>query len=187
MLKDMEKIRVIKDATNPSNLERVQAIKALRDDYLAALMLSSSNRDKFGPLCMDLKNQFGFGEDQYPKTIDQCLSLLNRWGHTPPASSNSPCIPGGAQTSTHDPKPEEALVFVQGSSSKKPSAKKNPRTPLPRAPNLPEYWCPIRLRMYNARTVVNWVILPLCALTSHNPSLFQTTSMLRQILTVLLR
>jgi hypothetical protein len=72
---------------------------------------------------MDLKNYFGFGEDCYPKTIDQRLSPLNRWGHTPPAPSNSPRTPRGAQTSTHDPKSEEALVFAQGSSSKKPSAK----------------------------------------------------------------
>jgi hypothetical protein len=48
------------------------------DEYLAALMLSGSNRDKFSPLCMDLKNQFGFGEDHYPKMIEQCLSLLSR-------------------------------------------------------------------------------------------------------------
>ncbi len=94
MLKDTEKAGIIKDATNPSDLERAQAIKAICDEYLAALMLSGSNRDKFGPLCMDLKNQFGFGEDCYPpKKIDQCLSLLNRWGHTPPASSNCPCTP----------------------------------------------------------------------------------------------
>ncbi len=123
MLKDMEKAGIIKDATNLSDSERAQAIKAVRDEYLAALMLSGSNRDKFGPLCMDLKDQFGFREDRYPKTIDQCLSLLNRWGHTPPASSNSPHTPWGVQTPTHDPKPEEALVFAQGSSSKKPSAK----------------------------------------------------------------
>jgi hypothetical protein len=93
MLKDMEKAGIIKDATNPSDSERAQVIKAVRDEYLTALMLSGSNRDKFGPLCMDLKNQFGFGDDRYPKTIDQCLSLLNRWGHTPPASSNSPHTP----------------------------------------------------------------------------------------------
>jgi hypothetical protein len=79
MLKDMEKAGIIKDATNPFDSERAQTIKAIRDECLAALMLSGSNRDKFGPLCMDLKNQFGFGEDFYPKTIDQCLSLLNRW------------------------------------------------------------------------------------------------------------
>jgi hypothetical protein len=119
----MEKIGVIKDAMNPSDTERAQAIKAIRDEYLSALMLSGSNRDNFGPLRMDLKTQFGFGEDCYPMTIDQCLSLLNRWGHTPPAPSNSPRTPRGSQNSTHDPKPEEALVFVQGSSSKKPSAK----------------------------------------------------------------
>jgi hypothetical protein len=72
---------------------------------------------------MDLKNKFGFEEDCYLKRIDQFLSLLNRWGHMPPAPSNSPPTPQGAQTPTHDPKPEEALVFAQGSSSKKPSVK----------------------------------------------------------------
>ncbi len=38
MLKDMEKIGVIKDATNPSDMERAQAIKAVCNEYLAALM-----------------------------------------------------------------------------------------------------------------------------------------------------
>jgi hypothetical protein len=67
MLKDMEKIGVIMDATNPSDLERAQAIKADRDEYLVTLMLSGPNRDKFGPLCMDLKNQFGFGRMVTPR------------------------------------------------------------------------------------------------------------------------
>ncbi len=109
---------------NPSNAKQAQAIKAVRDEYLSALMLSGSNRDKYSPLCMDLKNQFGFGEDCYPKSIDQCLSLLNQWGHTlTPASANPPCTPWGSQTPPPDPKPDEALVFMQGSSSKKFYAK----------------------------------------------------------------
>jgi hypothetical protein len=86
-------------------------------------MLSESNRDKFVPLQMDLKNQFGFGEDCYPKSVDKCLSLLNQWGHMASAPSNSPCTCWDAQTPPHDPKPGKALVFAQGSSSKKPSAK----------------------------------------------------------------
>jgi hypothetical protein len=61
---------------------------------------------------MYLKNQFGFGEDCYPKSVDQCLLLLNQWGHMAPAPSNSPCTPWDAQTPPHDPKPDEALVFA---------------------------------------------------------------------------
>jgi hypothetical protein len=120
MLKDMERNGVIKDAKNPSDTEKAQAIKSVCNEYLGALMLSSSNGDKFGPLRMDLKNQFSFGEDCNPKLIDQCLSFLNRWWHTASALSNSPRTPRGAQTPPHDPKPEDALVFAQGSSFKKP-------------------------------------------------------------------
>jgi hypothetical protein len=128
MLKDMETNGVISNATNPSHAEQALAIKAIHDEYLSALMLSSSNRNKFGPLRMDLKYQFGFGEDCYPKSVDQCLSLLNRWGHTAPAPASSPSTSQRAQCLPHDPKSDEALVFAQGNSSKKPSAKDSKET-----------------------------------------------------------
>ncbi len=50
MLKDMERNGVISNAKNPSDTKGAHAIKAVRDEYFGALMLSGSNRDKFGSL-----------------------------------------------------------------------------------------------------------------------------------------
>jgi hypothetical protein len=58
MLKDMEKNGVIKDAKYPSDTERAQAIKTVRDEYLGTLMINGSNRDKFGPLPLKTKYKY---------------------------------------------------------------------------------------------------------------------------------
>jgi hypothetical protein len=50
MLKDMERNGVISNAKNPSDTKRAQAIEAVYDEYIGAIMLNGSNRDKFGPL-----------------------------------------------------------------------------------------------------------------------------------------
>jgi hypothetical protein len=39
MLKDMERNGVISDAKNPIDAKRAQAVKAIQDEYLRALML----------------------------------------------------------------------------------------------------------------------------------------------------
>jgi hypothetical protein len=96
MLKDMATTGTIQDASNPYNAEHALATKAVRDKHLGTLMLSGANRDKFGPLCNDLKNQFGFGEDRCPKSVNQCLTLLNCWGGTSTQTSTSPCTPHAA-------------------------------------------------------------------------------------------
>jgi len=70
---------LIADPDNPTDSERALAVSSFRDGFLAALMLSGANRDRFGALRTDLKNQYGYGDDRYPMTIDNCLSLLNRW------------------------------------------------------------------------------------------------------------
>ncbi len=82
MLKDMATTGTIQDASKPSNAERALAIKAVHDKYIGTLMLSGANRGKFDPLRTDLKDQFGFGEYRYSKSVDQCLTLLNHWGGT---------------------------------------------------------------------------------------------------------
>ena len=68
---------LIVDAKNPTNAEHTAPIKAIRDEYLAALMLSGYNRERYSALWVDLRNDFAFGNDRYPETIDQCLSLIN--------------------------------------------------------------------------------------------------------------
>ena len=110
----------IKDAANPSNTERKLAISQVQDEYLGALMLSGSNRKRFSYLRMDLRNQYGYGNDNYPKSADQCLAPINRWQqHTP---SRPKCgEPTAAPAPAASPTPtEEALVFAQESGDAMP-------------------------------------------------------------------
>jgi hypothetical protein len=100
----------IKDAANPTNQEKALAITAVREEYLAALMLSRANRDRFNELRNDLQNQYGYGEDRYPKTTDACLSLLNRWKVTT-TPSTQPRTPRTATPTK--PNEDAALVFTQ--------------------------------------------------------------------------
>jgi hypothetical protein len=117
------------NAAHPTDQERALTVSAVRDEYLAALMLSGANRDRFGELRTDLKNQFGYGDDQYLKMVDTCLALLNHW--TP---MNQPKSPRGTRTpnttdSTRDKDKDdnEALVFAQD--SKKPPGNSTANTP----------------------------------------------------------
>jgi hypothetical protein len=54
------------------------AVNLVWGEYLGALMLSGANHDRFSLLRTDLQNQYGYGNDLYPKSVDQCLSMLNR-------------------------------------------------------------------------------------------------------------
>jgi len=86
-------------------------------------MLSGANREKYDGLKMELSNQFDFGNDLYPKSIDQCLTMLNR------RVEYMPRTPRNTPTASHDNtthKPDnEVLVFAWGSNKKerkKPSS-----------------------------------------------------------------
>ena len=76
-IKELHKQGLIADATTPTDDERALAVGAVCEEYLAALMISGANCDRFSLLCTDLQNQYGYGNDLYPKTTDQFLSLLN--------------------------------------------------------------------------------------------------------------
>ncbi len=112
-LKELEVAGEISSATAPTNAECMSAIKLVFDEFLGCLMLSGANRDRYAALKTDLHNQYGYEKDLYPKSLDQCLTLLNRCSDAP---TWSPC--------PKDPKPtpvkqkEEALVFAQGTSDK---------------------------------------------------------------------
>jgi hypothetical protein len=102
---------LIADATNPTDNKRALAVGAVRQVYLAVLMLSGANRDCFSLFRTDLQNQFSYGNNLYPKTTDQCLSLLNRWTSAPPRAKRD----GTNAKAPTQPKQEvnEALVFAQ--------------------------------------------------------------------------
>ncbi len=76
-IKELADSGAIANAMNSSDAGRAIAIAAVRDEYLVVLMLSSAHHERFGELRTDLKNQYGYGDDRYPKTMDTCLSLLN--------------------------------------------------------------------------------------------------------------
>ncbi len=106
-IKELAYAGTITDADNPTDAECAIAIAAVRE---AALMLSGTHCEHFGDLQMDLKNQHGYGNDCYPKTLDACLSLLNRW--TPSTHHKTPRTLKGTPPVAEPAKEEDkALVF----------------------------------------------------------------------------
>ena len=122
-LQEMVTAGTCQDSTNPSKEELGVAHKDAQDEFLACLMLSGANRERFGPLRNELANQFGFGNDLYPKTPYACLQMMNRRRDStvvrPPR--------GPPQQPPREPVPkqeEEALVFAQDSDKKPPGIPK---------------------------------------------------------------
>ena len=104
------------DPYNPSPLELALAHKLVREEFLAALMLDGANRDRYGALRNELTNQYGFDNDLYPKTVDQCLTMMNRR-----MDGTSARPQRGQQQHKQEQvikQEEEALVFAQGTSAK---------------------------------------------------------------------
>ena len=118
---ELYKQGLIANASAPTDEERALAVGAVREEYLAALMISGANRDRFSLLRTDLQNQYGYGNDLYPKTTDQCLSLLNRWTVAPSRTKRADAAP----TAPVLPKQEdsEALVFAQNDSKSAPPSR----------------------------------------------------------------
>ena len=110
---DLHRQGLIADATAPTDDECALAVGAVREEYLAALMISGANREKFSALRTDLQNQYGYGNDLYPKTTDQCLSLLNRWTVTTPSRSKRGDNQINAPIQPKQEEENEALVFAQ--------------------------------------------------------------------------
>ncbi len=44
-----------------------------------------ANKERYSALCTELANQYGFGNDLYPKAVNQCLTMLNRHTDAPSA------------------------------------------------------------------------------------------------------
>ncbi len=124
-LKDFALEKVIQDAKNPTDAERLIAIKQCCDEFLGCLMLSGANQERYAALKSDLNNQYGFGKDLYPKSPDLCLSLLNRRLDVPLRQPRQ-----NFQTPPQVKQEEEALVFAQGASDKKTSMKSQHQTQL---------------------------------------------------------
>ncbi len=115
-LKDLAVAVTISSATNPTDPKCLLAIKQCHDKFLGCLMLSGANKDGYVALKSDLNNQYDFKKDLYPKSPNQCLSLLNCCLEAPACSPHH-----------HTPAPvpikqeKEALVLAPD--------KKNPSKP----------------------------------------------------------
>jgi hypothetical protein len=111
-ISELHKQGLIADANAPTDDEGALVIDAVREEYLAALMISGASRERFSLLRTDLQNQYGYGNDLYPKTTDQCLSLLNRWTVSTPRTKR-PDASGATATTPIKKEEDEALVFAQ--------------------------------------------------------------------------
>ena len=121
-LQEMHAKKLCNDPAKPTDMELTAAHKHVHDEFLAALMLSGANRDRYGALRNELANQFGFGNDLYPKSTDQCLTMMNRRLDGAPRQSRAPRQPQGEQPVKAE---QEVLVFAQGA-DKKTSGKPQP-------------------------------------------------------------
>jgi hypothetical protein len=110
-IKELADARTITDADNLTDAERAIALAAVHEENLAALMLSSAHREQFGDLQMDLKNQYGYGDDRYPKTLNACLSLHNMWMTS--THHKTPCTPKGTPPFTEQAKEEKHWFLLK--------------------------------------------------------------------------
>jgi hypothetical protein len=83
-------------------------------------MLSGANRDRYAALKSDLHNQYGYGTDLYPKSPDQCLSLLNRRSDS---AVRTPHQQYNKNDKSNIKEEEQALVFAQGTTNQWSSPK----------------------------------------------------------------
>ncbi len=105
---EMANDQMIKDTPALTDQEKAMAISAVREEYIADLMLSGANHDQFNELRNNLQNQYGYGEECYPKTTDACLSLLKCWKVSTTPQPRTPRTATPAR-----PEEDAALVFAQ--------------------------------------------------------------------------
>ena len=126
-LQEMHAAGTCANTASPTTAELAVANSSAREEFLAALFLSGANRERYGPLRNELANQFTFGNDLYPKTVDQCLTMLNRRvDHLPRTPRGPPRPPPGEQ---QPPQADEALVFAQDTSTQPKPGKLKGDTP----------------------------------------------------------
>jgi hypothetical protein len=122
-LQEMHAAGDCQDVARPTPDELAIANKCVREEFLAALMLSGANRDRYGALRTEFSNQYTFGNDLYPKTVDQCLTMMNRQMDSaprqPPGPPRHPPIEQPVKTN------DEALVFAQSTDKPSTDNKKN--------------------------------------------------------------
>jgi hypothetical protein len=178
MLKTMHTDGLCSDPDNPTEVELTAARATVREEFLADLMLSGANRDCYNAFRTKLTNQYAFGNDLYPKTVDQCLTMLNR------CKDPSSCTPRNNQQQqqsregTGTPKQEdEALVFAQDSnrsqaktpstsSASKPPAKGSTSSSSSSSQSVRNK---SKITRFSARIMAKWVTYPWFVRTTNLP------------------
>jgi hypothetical protein len=111
-LQEMHVAGTCANVASPTKTELAAAHVSVREEFLAALLLSGAHRDRYGALRNELANQYMFGNDLYPKRTDHCLTMMNRRvDNVPRQPHGPPCQPPAEQPIK---KEDEALVFAQG-------------------------------------------------------------------------
>ena len=75
-----ENSKTVDKLTDP---EKIAFSDEGKERYLAIRMLMASDRNRFGGLIEDLRNDYLTGSNEYPKTMGTCFTLLNHWAKNP--------------------------------------------------------------------------------------------------------
>lgn len=95
------------DQERESTEQKDAALEASKQRYLALLFLSNADGYRYKKLCDNLANQYLMGSDNYPKTLEQAVKLLNNYRSGIPKYR-----PKGGRS-------DENVAFVQGGEEKK--------------------------------------------------------------------
>ena len=90
----------IADIKNITDVEQVEDETETSDVVKAALLISGSDKSRYGGLNNDLGNNYLLGTDQYPDAIDKARVLLGNY--KPPR-----------QQQRHQPRDDEKVAFIQ--------------------------------------------------------------------------
>ena len=72
-----EKMKYYHDALDDAERERVK--KESHTRWMTLLFMCNANQRKYGGLMSDLKQQYALNNDQYPKTLEKALDVLNNY------------------------------------------------------------------------------------------------------------
>ncbi len=83
-----------RDPDNPTAEERSEARESLQDNMMAALLISGADNGHYRTLKMELRNLYGQGQDNYPRTLAKVLDVLNGY-QNPSGQYVGRGLPGG--------------------------------------------------------------------------------------------
>jgi hypothetical protein len=85
---------------HPTEAERAQAREQAKDEYLAVMFLVNYNRQCYGLLVRDIKNEYTQGSDTYPTTLITVYNYIVNY--QPAKGSRTNTDEGGIAFYIHD-------------------------------------------------------------------------------------